>query len=197
MEDEQRRISDCCASLHEHIQKWKKLNASGVRVANDLINLKLQTDYVDGAESWGSLSNVKDLPGRVIAKLQDDVEKKYEELKIIFEALREVHQKMGSLSRNVRAVSQLMWISNGEEASSKPLFHTMTACQFSKRFEQLYDIYTHELAVKETIIGAIPDEQNRDTLTLYISTWLHEPYIDESSIILLESMLIETGLKKT
>lgn len=58
-------------------------------------------------------------------------------------------------------------------------------------------MYTHELAVKETIVDSVPEEQDNDTLTLYITTWLHEPYIEQSATSLLESMLLETGLRKS
>jgi hypothetical protein len=54
-------------------------------------------------------------------------------------------------------------------------FTLLTVCQFSERFEQLYDMYTHELRVKETIVASILNEKDRDTLALHISEWIHEP----------------------
>ena len=58
-------------------------------------------------------------------------------------------------------------------------------------------MYTHELGVKETIVDSILSEKDRDTLTLHVLAWLHEPYIDESAAVLLESMLLETGLRES
>jgi hypothetical protein len=78
---------------------------------------------------------MRDLPMRLLAKLVKEVETKYEELKGVLEDLRQLHQKMGLVCGNARALSELVWVAIGEEAVTKPMFHTLTVCQFSERFE--------------------------------------------------------------
>uniref|UniRef100_A0A8C6X0Z2 Uncharacterized protein n=1 Tax=Naja naja TaxID=35670 RepID=A0A8C6X0Z2_NAJNA len=34
---------------------------------------------------------------------------------------------------------------------------------------------------------------DQDLLMVYLSSWLYQPYIDNNNIVLLESMLLETG----
>ncbi|XP_015767874.1 PREDICTED: cyclin-dependent kinase 2-interacting protein-like [Acropora digitifera] len=42
LSDIARRVRECCASWHENVNKWSKLNELGTSVANKLVNLQLQ-----------------------------------------------------------------------------------------------------------------------------------------------------------
>jgi len=61
--------------------------------------------------------------------------------------------------------------------------------------QEIFQAYSQELSVKESLISDILRQNDRDTLTVYLSCWLHQPYIDIHSNDKLEAMLLECGLR--
>ena len=62
--------------------------------------------------------------------------------------------------------------------------------------EEIFQVYSQEMALRESIAGDILQQKERDTLTVYLSCWLHQPYISTESSDHLEAMLIECGLRE-
>lgn len=56
-------------------------------------------------------------------------------------------------------------------------------------------MYENECKLKRHLSQNIAFETNRDTVVFYNVAWLQEPYIDTNADLLLESMLVETGLR--
>ena len=67
-----------------------------------------------------------------------------------------------------------------------------TAGEYS---QDIFQAYSQELSVKESIIGGMLRQTDRDTLTVYLSCWLYQPYLDSHSSDRLEAMLVECGLQ--
>lgn len=61
--------------------------------------------------------------------------------------------------------------------------------------EQLFLAYSQEMSMRESIVGDLFTQTNRDTLTIYLSCWLHEPYITHTVNEHLEAMLFDCGLR--
>ena len=61
--------------------------------------------------------------------------------------------------------------------------------------QEIFQAYSQELSVKESLISDILRQNDCDTLTVYLSCWLHQPYIDIHSNDKLEAMLLECGLR--
>ena len=57
--------------------------------------------------------------------------------------------------------------------------------------EEVFQVYSQEMTLRESIVGDILQRTERDTLTMYLSCWLHQPYISRDSNDHLEAMLIE------
>ena len=60
----------------------------------------------------------------------------------------------------------------------------------------LVDMYKEELRLKELIYQNICHAKDRNSMMFYTSSWLHQPYIGDSSEVIMESLLLETGHKK-
>lgn len=58
---------------------------------------------------------------------------------------------------------------------------------------KLSEMYKKELQLKKTIVEEIAHSADQDLMMVYLSSWLYQPYIDNSSKLLLEAMLLETG----
>ncbi len=62
-------------------------------------------------------------------------------------------------------------------------------------FEVVYKAYCQEISLREKILGDILQQSCRDTVTMYLSCWLHEPHIGAECIESLEALLIDTNLR--
>lgn len=58
---------------------------------------------------------------------------------------------------------------------------------------KLSEMYKKELQLKQTIVQDIDHSADQDLMMVYLSSWLYQPYIENSSMLLLEAMLLETG----
>lgn len=58
---------------------------------------------------------------------------------------------------------------------------------------RLSDMYGAELLLKRTIVEELAHTADHDLSLTYLSLWLHQPYVQSDSRLLLESMLLETG----
>ena len=61
--------------------------------------------------------------------------------------------------------------------------------------EGICRVYSQEMTLRENILSDILKQKDRDTLTVYLSCWLHQPYINSESSVHLEAMLTECGLR--
>ena len=61
--------------------------------------------------------------------------------------------------------------------------------------EEVYCAYSQEMSVKEDIIRDLLGQPDRDVLTVYLSCWLHEPYLTDHVNECLEALLIDCGLR--
>ena len=56
-------------------------------------------------------------------------------------------------------------------------------------------MYKKELSLKRTIIENVAHCEDRDVIMMMTSAWVNEPYIETKASMIVESMLLETGLK--
>ncbi len=58
---------------------------------------------------------------------------------------------------------------------------------------KLSDMYCQEVDFKKTVVENVAHSPDRNLLMFYTASWLHQPYIDSDSKLLLGGMLCETG----
>ena len=61
--------------------------------------------------------------------------------------------------------------------------------------EEIFQAYSQEMTLRENIVKDILQQTERDTLTVYLSCWLHQPYVSRDINDRLEAMLIECSLR--
>lgn len=54
-------------------------------------------------------------------------------------------------------------------------------------------MYRKELLLKHAITEELAHTADSDLALCYLSMWLHQPYVESVSRLLLEGMLLETG----
>ena len=51
------------------------------------------------------------------------------------------------------------------------------------------------MCVKESVVGDLTRQKDRDVLTVYLLCWLHQPYITTQCSDKLEALLMDSGLR--
>ncbi|KAF4018152.1 hypothetical protein G4228_009409 [Cervus hanglu yarkandensis] len=116
-----------------------------------------------------------------------------EELQTTLDGLTKIQMKMEKLSSTTKGVCELEDYHYGEERKRPPLFHTWPTAHFYEVSRKLSDMYGRELRLKRVVVEQLAHATDRDLALSYLSMWLHQPYLEGSSRLLLESMLLETG----
>ena len=61
---------------------------------------------------------------------------------------------------------------------------------------ELFQAYSEELSLKEEIVKDILKQDNRDTLMVYLSCWLHQPFLSSDLTDKLKGILVAAGLQE-
>ncbi|XP_043118741.1 cyclin-dependent kinase 2-interacting protein isoform X2 [Puntigrus tetrazona] len=183
-----RKLKDNAADWHNLILKWERLNEEGSTTATKIVNLGLskKSDTEPDVVMEGSSLAAGDF--------SDNLKRSNQELEEECVKLREVVDKM--MEKMVHAESgicELEAFQYGEKGRAAPLFHTWSTQQFVEVSSKLYESYKQELALKKTILQELAHTANADLSMVYLSSWLYQPYIEDSGKLLLESLLLETG----
>ncbi|XP_075388188.1 cyclin-dependent kinase 2-interacting protein isoform X2 [Tenrec ecaudatus] len=134
-----------------------------------------------------------DTNGQTYPDYNQELETLCEQLQATLDGLTKVQVKMEKLASTTKGICDLENYHHGEEGQPPPLFHTWPTAHFYTVSRQLCDMYGKELLLKRTIVEELAHSADRDLALSYLSMWLHEPYVERTSQLLLEGMLLETG----
>ncbi|XP_053156441.1 cyclin-dependent kinase 2-interacting protein [Hemicordylus capensis] len=184
-----RKIKDNAADWHNLVMKWETLNDQGFNTATKIVNIKIASESKDKLEI--ECDNFASESERLPLDYNGELEGCCTELLRIFENMAKIHQKMERLCSTTKGICDLETYHHG--GHKRPLFHTWLTSYFYDVSIKLIEMYSKELKLKQTIVQEIAHTVDQDLLMVYLSSWLYQPYIENSSKVLLESMLLETG----
>ncbi|XP_018976167.1 cyclin-dependent kinase 2-interacting protein-like [Cyprinus carpio] len=187
-----RKLKDDAADWHNLILKWERLNDEGSTIATKIVNLGLskkpdvEPDVVMEGDSLaaGDISETRS---------NQELEEECVKLQDVVDKMANILSKMEKMVHAERGISELEAFQCGEKGRAAPLFHTWSTQQFVEVSSKLYESYKQELALKKTILQELAHTANADLSMVYLSSWLYQPYIEDSGKLLLESLLLETG----
>ncbi|XP_078001112.1 cyclin-dependent kinase 2-interacting protein-like isoform X2 [Glandiceps talaboti] len=191
-----RKIKDHCADWHNYINKWETLNDQGFGVVSKIANCKIQAQSNESTEKTVNvITGSRDVNSSDDAghKMPVELEEFCTQLETVYNSLAKLVKKMETICTNFKGVCNLELHQNNGSWSEDPLFQTWPTKLFYDASCELLSMYQKELPVKQTILQEIAHTVDRDLLMFYVATWLHQPYIEDKSKTLLESMLVETG----
>ncbi|XP_026194968.1 cyclin-dependent kinase 2-interacting protein isoform X2 [Anabas testudineus] len=187
-----RKIKDNTADWHNLILKWEKVNEEGFSTAAKIINIRRcqsEDQLVNKSPSFSSPATAVSAATGGAAELQDACCK----LQDIVNKMVAIVTKMESLMTSQRGVQDLEEFQFGPEGRKIPLFHTWNTKQFESTSCFLLDIYSQELKLKQTILQELAHTTTSDLCMVYLSCWLHQPFIHPQTRLTLEALLLETG----
>ncbi|XP_059376540.1 cyclin-dependent kinase 2-interacting protein [Carassius carassius] len=188
-----RKLKDDAADWHNLIQKWERLNDEGSTIATKIVNLgmsKKSDTEADVVMEGGSVKagDISDNLKRSNQELEEECGK----LQDVVDKMANILSKMEKMVQAERGICELEAFQCGEKTAA-PLFHTWSTQQFVEVSSKLYESYKQELVLKKTILQELAHTANADLSMVYLSSWLYQPYIEDSGKLLLESLLLETG----
>ncbi|XP_006873318.1 PREDICTED: cyclin-dependent kinase 2-interacting protein-like [Chrysochloris asiatica] len=189
-----RKLKDNAADWHNLILKWESLNDSGFATANNIANLKislLSKDKIE-VESSSPASETNE-EKTTYPEYNKELERLCEELQATLDGLTKIQVKMEKLSSTTKGICDLENYHHGKESQRPALFHTWPTAHFYTVSRSLSDMYRKELLLKRTVVEELAHSADHDLALSYLSMWLHQPYVESASQLLLEGMLLETG----
>ncbi|XP_061106573.1 cyclin-dependent kinase 2-interacting protein [Conger conger] len=189
-----RKLKDNAADWHNLIMKWNRLNDDGSTIANQIVNLKLSKESVKEAVVAGEDDQTPITRHTASASaIGSELEDRCFALTAILEKMAHLVSKMEKLASSTKGVCELQEFQLEHTGVCTPLFHTWAASHFEDVSSLLLRAYREELALKEVIVGELAHTSSADLALVYLSCWLYQPYLEPSTALQLESLLLETG----
>lgn len=188
-----RKIKDNAADWHNLILKWETLNDAGFTIASNIANLKIKLLSKDEAELEVSSPAPSENEEEAYPEYNKELEMLCEELQTTLDSLTKIQVKMEKLSSTTKGICELENYHCGKESKRPPLFYTWPTAHFYEVSRRLADMYRSELLLKRTVVGELAHTTSHDLTLSYLAMWLHQPYVESDSRLLLEGMLLETG----
>ncbi|XP_056248955.1 cyclin-dependent kinase 2-interacting protein isoform X2 [Seriola aureovittata] len=179
-----------CSAVTGSARKIKDNAADWHNLILSSQNSQLQlVDQSSSPSSPSSASAAPAAPAVGAAELQDECCK----LQDVVDKMVTVVKKMEQLMTSQRGIQDLEEFQFGPEGRKCPLFHTWNTKQFKLLSGVLWEAFSQELKLKQTILQELAHTETSDLCMVYLSCWLHQPFIPPQIRLTLESVLLETG----
>ncbi|MCI4382779.1 hypothetical protein PGIGA_G00018840 [Pangasianodon gigas] len=191
-----RKLKDNAADWHNLILKWERLSDEGSTIATKIVNFRLSKESVKEPEVMMEGQNSSAVPAeRSGYHSNPELEEECIKLQNVVDRMAHILAKMEKMVSAEKGICELETFQYGEKGRPAPLFQTWSTQQFAEVSSGLYEAYKQELALKRTILGEVAHTTNPDLCMVYLSCWLYQPYIQDNTKLLLESLLMETGYR--
>ncbi|KAM9707926.1 cyclin-dependent kinase 2-interacting protein isoform 2-T3 [Menidia menidia] len=191
MEGSARKLRDNAADWHNLMVRWDKLNEDGFGIATKIVNMRrVQSDQP--LEVTSSPSQSPSLPSAAwqqTSELQEECCK----LQQVIDKMAAIVSKMERLFSSQRGIQQLEEFQFGPGGRKSPLCHSWTTAEFVESARVLLAAFGQELKLKQTIGQEVAHTTSPDLSLVYLSSWLHQPYVPPKTRLTLEALLMETG----
>lgn len=180
-----RKLKDGAADLHNLLEKWNTLQIDGTNIVNDIANIKLECILSQSDES-AEHPPVNLLPQSLLPLCDKMTE--------LLKRMEKVVSRLSGLVAMCHGVVQLE-CHNKTTEDDVILFQGWDVQRFENTIREVTQMYQQELELKKSIAENVCHAKDRNTVMFYIASWVHQPYIEERSKLLVESILLETKHK--
>ncbi|XP_017330870.1 cyclin-dependent kinase 2-interacting protein [Ictalurus punctatus] len=191
-----RKLKDNAADWHNLILKWDRLSDEGSTVATKIVNFRLSKESLKDPEVMMEGESLSAAPAeRSAYQSNPELEEECIKLQNVVDKMANILSKMEKMVSAEKGICELETFQYGEKGRPTPLFQTWSTRQFAEVSSGLYEAYKQELALKRTILREVAHTTNPDLCMVYLTCWLYQPYIQDNTKLLLESLLMETGFR--
>ncbi|XP_066529927.1 cyclin-dependent kinase 2-interacting protein [Hoplias malabaricus] len=189
-----RKLKDNAADWHNLILRWDRLTDEGSTSATKIVNYRISEKSLKEPDVVMEVGSSSIAPSeRGAHQSNPELETECINLQNIVDKMAHILSKMEKMVSAEKGICELELFQYGANGRPAPLFQTWSTQQFAEASSRLYEAYKQELALKQSILQELAHTTNTDLSMVYLSSWLYQPYIDDSIKLLLESILLETG----
>uniref|UniRef100_A0A146V780 Cyclin-dependent kinase 2-interacting protein n=2 Tax=Fundulus heteroclitus TaxID=8078 RepID=A0A146V780_FUNHE len=190
-----RKIKDNAADWHNLMVRWDKLNNDGFQFATNIVNMKNSQKEHQPVDDFSSATVSQSFSPAVqqqtagAAELQDECSK----LQTVVDQMVVIVAKMEHLTAIQQGVQDLEEFQFGPEGRTLPLCHSWRTKEFEESSRVLLAAFRQELKLKQTVVQELAHTTLPDLHMVYLSCWLHQPFLPAQTRLTLEALLLETG----
>ncbi|XP_016519591.1 cyclin-dependent kinase 2-interacting protein isoform X1 [Poecilia formosa] len=190
-----RKIKDNAADWHNLMLKWEKLNDDGFQFATNIVNMRNSQRDQQPPDDFSPASACQTFPSAVqqqaagAAELQDECSR----LQAVVDRMVVIVAKMEHLMSVQQGIQDLEEFQFGPEGRTLPLCHSWKTKEFEESSRVLLAAFSQELKLKQVILQELAHTTDADLHMVYLSCWLHQPFIPAQTRLALEALLLETG----
>jgi hypothetical protein len=165
--------------LQNSWNSWQDINASSQSLVLQIINNTHQLTYAEG-HKWGALVGVSNMKEQVTNKLEASLREKNSKLQEHYNKLSDIVLRMRDVVTALQNVSNETFNDLGAPyVFEEPLYGTCPLSNYVKWAEEIVTMVQKELMLKYSITQDLKTCAQRETLLVYASAWLMQPYMDE------------------
>uniref|UniRef100_S4RGL5 Cyclin-dependent kinase 2 interacting protein n=1 Tax=Petromyzon marinus TaxID=7757 RepID=S4RGL5_PETMA len=192
-----RKVRDVAADWHNAIAKWDRLVVdSGLALASRVANSRLAAPHIGSVKKIrkeGDSAPTAEAASAAESTRSQELERDCDQLIEVWEKLRGLLQTMEKLTSTLQAVCDLEWYQNKQAWRPTPLFRSWPTTTFYEVSAQLQAQYSEELRLRRVLVAEMAHAPSPNLSMVYLSAWLHQPYVTDAAKLALEAMLTETG----
>ncbi|KAM8914184.1 cyclin-dependent kinase 2-interacting protein [Spinachia spinachia] len=189
-----RRIKDNAADWHNLMARWEKLNEDGFNVAGNIVAMTLtrpQNDQLLRVDESSTPSSPSSPSPPSASGGAAELHVECCKLQEVIDKMVVIVKKMERLTALQQGVQDLEEFQFGREG--RKLFHSWNAKHFKESSCVLLESFSQELKLKQIILQELAHTATSDLSMVYMSCWLHQPFITPQTRLTLEAVLLETG----
>ncbi|XP_076247228.1 cyclin-dependent kinase 2-interacting protein-like [Calliopsis andreniformis] len=114
-------------------------------------------------------------------------------LQELCDKLENICEILDNVVRNLAQIAHQMKVTTSLEKTTDKLFTTWPGVKFGQVAELIHNAYSQEAKIKRAIFEDVAHHSGESWKMLFLANWVHQPLLPENLIILLESLLVETG----
>ena len=153
-------------------RQWQEIQEKSLRTIMQCLNLVGRLSIVSNGELYRGLEEFRTLQERLMSSLIEQINKRIPRLNSAVKAWEQKVQKMTTLER--RFSETLAKSTEGmSEKERGPLE------QAEDHIKEIVSMFENELALKCAVVKMMSEgAQKPQNYTLYLTIWLHEPYLE-------------------
>lgn len=166
-------------------------NLTGIkRLVNDLV-LNIHANI----HQWNNLNS------EGLIYIKDITQKKRDKIYFIIlqdlcDKLENICNKMDNIVKNLDQIKQQLTAAKALQKNAEKLFLTWPVHKFEEVAECIHEVYCKEAKLKRTILENIAHKTSESWKVLFLTAWIHQPFLIDHVKFLSHVMLVEIGHKK-
>lgn len=170
------RVKESATELLSFQQNWERLHTTGTSVLNSIKTLKLDSLRHNSTETVHP----------------QGLQERCDHLESVVNKLESCLRNLEVLVQQFTALVELDALQGGGNSA---VFFSWTTTKFNQVFQDIYDAYSKEFLLKNSIKEDVAHCSTKESLIYHIVCWNSQPFLKNNCPLLIESLMYEASLR--